>query len=248
MLALGQKRNLLEADCFHATTDKEFEEIRRFGLVQPVTVIPNGIDLPDATLLDIKKHRSKRRLLYLGRVHSQKGIETLLNIWPTLSERFPEWELIICGPGEESYLKKVQRTIKKIGTDIHYHEPVYGDEKTSLFASSDLYILPTETENFGISVAEAMAHKLPVVVSKEAPWSAIAERQCGWWVDNEESAYLEVLCHACALTDSERSRRGEIGYQWMAKDYGWEAIARNMYQTYLWLLGKASKPNCIQLD
>lgn len=248
MLGLGQRDLLENADCFHATAEKEYLDIRRFGLTQPVALIPNGIDLPCLELLNRDSQAKHRVLLYLGRVHAQKGIDKLISLWPELSSKHPDWKCIICGPGEESYLQSVQSRINKIGERIHYQAPVYGEDKTRIFAQADLYVLPTETENFGISVAEALAHRVPAIVSKGAPWEGLEKTCSGWWVENNERSYFAALSHAMSLDDRERCAMGESGRSWMQRDFAWATIAKNMAQTYSWLNGKSQKPECVIVD
>lgn len=88
------------ADMLHATCEKEYREIRAFGLKQPVLILPNGVDLPP----EIPRTSGERRkLLFLGRLHPVKGIENLLAAWRALAEDHPDWELHIVGPGEPAY-------------------------------------------------------------------------------------------------------------------------------------------------
>ena len=75
---LGQYANLFRADMLHATCEKEYREIRAFGLKQPVLILPNGVDLPP----EIPRTSGvRRKLLFLGRLHPVKGIENLLAAW-----------------------------------------------------------------------------------------------------------------------------------------------------------------------
>ncbi|MEN8131642.1 MAG: glycosyltransferase, partial [Pseudomonadota bacterium] len=91
---LVQRPNLAATTCFHSTAESEYEDIRRMGFRQPVAVIPNGIDVP-ALLPKEKKHA--RTLLFLGRIHRNKGLDLLLPAWRAVQQRFPDWRLMVAG-------------------------------------------------------------------------------------------------------------------------------------------------------
>lgn len=83
---LVQKPALSVVTCWHATSQAEYEDIRRMGFRQPVAVIPNGMDLPP---LLPKEFHQLRTLLYLGRLHPKKGLDWLLRAWVAVEARFP---------------------------------------------------------------------------------------------------------------------------------------------------------------
>ena len=85
-----QKKVLISASCFHATSHGEYKDIRRLGFKQPVSIIPNGIDFQE----DIEKiEKPFKTLLFFGRIHPIKGIENLLHAWAELQDIFPNWQL-----------------------------------------------------------------------------------------------------------------------------------------------------------
>ena len=92
-----QAQTLRVADCFHATAETEFQDLRRHGFSQPICILPNGIDVPP---LAAKRQDSRRQLLFLGRIHPIKGIENLLRAWKAVERRFSDWDLVIAGPAE----------------------------------------------------------------------------------------------------------------------------------------------------
>ena len=104
VLALGQRKALKNADMFIATCEKEYHDIRRFGLTQPVAIIPNGLDIPSLPVVDKKK-----TILFLARIHKIKGVDLLISAWRTLESdnRFKDWNLVIAGPTNSDYAKQV---------------------------------------------------------------------------------------------------------------------------------------------
>ena len=107
---LLQKPALDAATCFHATAESEYNDIRRLGFRQPIAVIPNGIDLYP---LPVRNASQQRTLLFLGRIHSGKGLEMLLAAWQQVQRYFPDWRLVIAGSdvgyyGTSGYLEKIK--------------------------------------------------------------------------------------------------------------------------------------------
>jgi glycosyltransferase involved in cell wall biosynthesis len=104
--------------------------------------------------------------------------------------------------------------------------------KTPAFLDADLFILPTHSESFGLVVAEALAHGLPVLTTTAAPWSILRERGCGWSVDATVDGITEGLCQATGL-DSEALRdMGKKGRALVVEKFSWKRIADLMLSTY----------------
>lgn len=241
-----QKRALAAATCFHATAESELEDIRRLGFSSPVAVIANGIDVPSEPRYPLL---NKRRLLFLARIHKKKGVDILLKAWARLEERYPGWELTIAGPDDgRNYLNDMKQLAAALQLrNVEFSGPVYGKEKKNLLLSSDLYVLPTHSENFGMTVAEALAHGVPAIVTKGAPWQELEDRQCGWWIDLNENSITACLDQALARDDSDLRAMGERGRNWMSQQYSWSSVAEKMKDTYSWLLGNGELPTWVSL-
>ena len=243
---LFQKSTLLQAVCFHATAEIEYRDIRALGFKQPVALIPNGIDIPELPIFPLPE---KRILLYLGRIHPKKGVDILLNAWRGLQGRFPEWRLEIIGPDNEGYLGKMKKLAGELSlTSVTFRGPLYGTEKFDAYRRADLYVLPTHSENFGITVAEALASGTPAVVTKGAPWSGLEKEKCGWWIDIGVGPLTECLSEAMSKSTEELAAMGGRGRAWMERDFSWERIGEMMYKTYEWVLGGGPPPDWVVTD
>src|SRR5690606_27143605 len=144
-----------------------------------------------------KPLQGSRRLLFLARIHKKKGVDVLLNAWRRLEERHPDWELTIAGPDDGGYLDGMKQLAAALQLRrVDFTGPVYGERKSTLLQSSDLYVLPTHSENFGMTVAEALAHGVPAIVTKGAPWQGLEDHQCGWWIDLSEDSLAACLDQA----------------------------------------------------
>ncbi|WP_119628167.1 glycosyltransferase [Methylocaldum marinum] len=240
-----QKQALERAACFHATAECELEEIRDLGFSAPVAVIPNGIDLSS----EMRRPPSgKRRLLFLARIHKKKGVDILLNAWRYLENRYPNWELTIAGPDDGGYLSDMKQLASALQLGkVEFVGPIYGKQKENLLLSSDLYVLPTHSENFGMTVAEALAHGVPVIVTKGAPWQRVEDYRCGWWIDLSEETLITCLDNALAMEDQELRSMGDRGKTWMLQQFSWSSVAEKMERTYSWLLEGGELPAWIDL-
>jgi glycosyltransferase involved in cell wall biosynthesis len=246
---LVQRPSVHATTCFHATSEAEYQDIRRHGFRQPVAVIPNGIDLP--SLLSVEK-LDQRTLLFLSRIHPVKGLDLLLPAWQAIQDRFPDWHLRIVGSddgyhGSSGYLK----TVQSLAADLQLKRVSFVGELTGLsklqeYQNADLLVLPTYSENFGVVVAEALAAGTPAIVSKGAPWSGLNAHKAGWWVEIGLDPLVGALEQALQLSQNELAMMGQHGRQWMEKEYSWSKIAKQMITVYDWVTGKTSiVPSCV---
>jgi glycosyltransferase involved in cell wall biosynthesis len=243
---LLQRRAAESVACWHATSEKEYEDIRGFGLRQPVAIVENGIDLPPPP-----EHAEspEKRVLYLGRVHPKKGIENLVAAWSKLEPQFPEWSLDIAGPDEGGHGATLRAQARKFQCRrIGFLGPVLGEEKFALYRRAGLFVLPTRDENFGMTVAEALSVGTPVICTKGAPWSGLGENGCGWWIDHGVEPLAEALRIAMSLPPERRQEMGAGGREWMGRDFSWSSIARRMAELYGWLAGAGDRPTFVHAD
>jgi len=204
MWAVFQRPAYARAAVWHATSAAEATDLRAFGISAPIAVIPNGVDVPGeaASHAPVKQRRT---LLFLSRIHPKKGLPTLVAAWASVASRCPDWDLVIAGPEEGSHRFELGAQAEALGASrISFVGPLYGAEREALVKESDLFILPTQNENFGIVVAEALAAGVPAIVSKGAPWAGLEAERCGWWIDHGFEAIAAALLEATALSASER--------------------------------------------
>lgn len=243
--ALLQKRAYASAAAWHATSSAEAEDIRRFGITAPIIVIPNGVDMP-ATQADHSPAKSLRTILFLSRLHPKKNLPSLIDAWSRVAPKRQDWQLVIAGPDEGGHRAVLEARASAANTPrICFLDPVYGDEKDVLLAGADLFVLPTQNENFGIAVAESLAAGVPAIVTRGAPWSGLERFACGWWIEHGYAPLTEALLAATMISPAERRSMGQRGKAWMERDFGWDAIAMKMVDVYEWLRGRGPSPECL---
>ena len=111
--------------------------------------------------------------MFLGRLHPKKGLDHLIAAMQALPAAT---RLDIYGDGPSDYTFAVRRVAAQTGRDIRFHGAVSDADKSRAFANADLFVLPSYSENFGIAVAEALAHGVPVLTTDATPWAGIEGR------------------------------------------------------------------------
>lgn len=241
---LAQERALSDAGLFHATADSEYEDIRSFGLRQPVAIIPNGIDIP--RIEELADFKSNREVLSLGRIHKKKGLVSLIRAWSGLCDEFPDWRLRIVGPDEGGHAIELKALIKDLALhSVTIEPPVFGEDKIKLMSSVDLFVLSTLSENFAMTVAESLAVGVPVISTKGAPWAGLETNKCGWWIDHGPEALAVTLRTVLTLPTNRRREMGARGRDWMTRDFSWNQIAQKTLEAYAWVLDRGVRPDFV---
>ena len=200
----------------HVTSDVEGRASMEAVPQARLAVIPNAVDLPQHYRRPLPA-KGGLRLLSLGRLHPKKGLERLIAAMGRLPA---EVVLDIYGTGAPDYTARLQGLAAPFGGRIRFHGAVSGDAKTRAFAGADIFVLPSHSENFGIVVAEALAHAVPVITTQATPWRGIAAKGCGGIVSDSDDL-AEVIAQLAA---GDLDAMGQRGRAWMARDFGTEAM------------------------
>lgn len=249
-MAFFQRGDLERAQVLIATSAVEYENIRALGFRQPIAVIANGVQLELRAGTALARHGDDERVrtvLFLSRIHPVKGLLNLVHAWSRL--RPPGWRLCIAGPDEGGHLSAVLSAVRQEGIEgsVEYLGEVHGYRKSEIYGNTDVFALPTFSENFGVVVAEALAHGLPVITTRGAPWADLKIYNCGWWIDIGIDPLVATLQEAIALSDDERRAMGARGRLYVER-YDWGDIARHTADLYRWVLGRGPIPQCVKLD
>ena len=236
-----EKYHLKLAACLRATSSLEAKTFRQLGF-KNIIIIPNSIKIPELKY-DFKfKKKKKKRLLFLGRLHPKKGLSELLDSWKHIQNLYEDWELLICGYDEDDYKKEITNKIKKFDLKrVIVKEFVTGKDKDDLYKSADLFILLSHSENFGLSIAEALSYRVPVITTTNTPWKNLKRYKCGWCIDLNIKNVVKTLKTAIELDEKEKKLMGKRGRNWMIKDFSDQSIGLKMQSVYNKILKKRLK-------
>lgn len=241
---LWEKRFCQRAALLHATSEAELAHLRYVGLKQPIAVVPNGVSDPEP-VMESRQRPMHRTALFLARIHPIKGLLNLVEAWARVQPG--GWRLRIVGEDWHGYSALVESRVKELGIvgSVAVCGPKYGIEKWREYRSAELYILPSESENFAITVAEALRVGTPVITTRRTPWAEVVDRGCGWCVEYGIEELVVALEEATRLSDSERRHMGERGSEYVLERCSWDQTAFQMNSVYRWVLGQGVKPDFV---
>jgi glycosyltransferase involved in cell wall biosynthesis len=244
---LYQARDLRRAAALHATAAPEATDLRRLGLRNPIAIVPNGVTLPPPGGRSVNATRG-RSVLFLSRVHPKKGLLNLVQAWSRL--RPAGWRVVVAGPDEDGHQRVVQEAVCAEGLEAAFTfvGEKQGAEKWALFRESDLFVLPSFNENFGLVIAEALACGVPVITTRATPWKELVTHECGWWVELGPEPLAAALREALSASDDARREMGARGQKLVSENYSWRRCAERIEAVYLWLLGCGARPDYVRLD
>ena len=235
-----QRRDLRRADGLHATASQEAENLQRLGLSVPVHTIPNGVEVPKAS--GSRLQVGLRTALFMGRLYPVKGLPLLIEAWSRV--RPSGWRLLLAGPDEAGHRAKLEALIVRHGLAdvVSFAGPLQGQAKEDALFGADLFILPTHSESFGMAIAEALAHGVPVLTTVGAPWPVLTERAMGWRTAISVEGLAAGLVESTALDVSALRAMGERGRAYVGAEFGWDHVARQFLATYSAIVAKSTAP------
>ena len=172
-----------------------------------------------------------------------------MQAWARIEPAYPGWRLSLIGPGEERYVDELRAMSRTLGLSrVSFGEPVYGAAKWAAYRIADLFVLPSLNENFGLTVAEALAAGTPVIATSGTPWRRVETEGSGWHVEPTPDALAATLATAMAMPLQALREMGIKGRAWMARDFSWNRVACDMGTVYSWLIGRAEPPPSVRLE
>ena len=241
----GANKDLKLANCIHVTCREEMNNYRNLGYKNPVAIIPNPFSAP-LFLNEIKNNRNLQRIGFLGRLYPYKKVDALIDAWISLGTAVKEAQLVIMGKGELKYEQMLKERVRQHGLrNVEFAGFVTGREKFERLASLTALCVPSDFENFGMIVTEALSVGTPVIASLGTPWEELNKEHCGYWVRNDVSTLAETINTVLNLPDDEICRMGENGKNLVRHKYQDTQVALMMKQLYEWILDGGKKPKFI---
>lgn len=244
---LFERNHVNQARVIHCTSESEKEEIARFKLKSECKVIPLGVMENSEKLSPVEITAPKqKKILFLSRIDPKKGLELLFIAIKQLKIRRQDFKLLVAGTGNETYVKKIKRLVSQYGiTDVVvFLGEMRGKEKNELLHATDIFILPSRRENFGLAVVEAMQAGCPVVVSNQvAIHKDIADSDAGTVVMLNPASICSALEYL--LNDKARCvRMGQNAKMLVMEKFDLRKNAQKLIFVYQQILSESRVPSC----
>jgi poly(glycerol-phosphate) alpha-glucosyltransferase len=254
---LFEDKNLREANCLHALCEAEAGHFRRYGLKNPIAIIPNGVDMPElrSPTSDLRPppwsgfiEPGQKVLLFLSRLHAKKGLANLLQAWQAVAGDFKDWRLLIAGAGQPAYEMELKARVKEYALEksVLFLGPLQGRDKRQVLAAADAFVLPSFSEGFSVAILEAAAGGLPVLLTPECNFPELAKSGAAIEISPQATAVEQGLRQILKHSDAERKAMGQRGQDLVKQNYTWPVIAARMCRVYEWLAGNASRPDDVK--
>lgn len=245
------KRDLDSAAAIFYSTYEEMVLVKPIGIRPPGVIIPNGIDPSEFDNLpsfgsfrcQYPQLKDKKIILFLSRINYKKGLDILAQAYGEVLQRRGDIFLVITGPADNKrYVKKVKGWLKK---EQAFNQTIFtgmltGKEKLAVLRDSDVFVLPSYTENFGIAVVEAMASGLPIIISNKVNiWREVAQANAGRIIDCDSTQLAQSIIE---LLDNKnlRCEMGQKGVRLVNSKYTWPKVAEQTIGVYQDILRRDS--------
>jgi len=239
--AMYGKRMFERAAKVVATSEQEMEELAAGGVPRnKIQLRWNGVEAP----LNWPARGSFRKkfgiaedaplILFLGRLAEKKSPDLLVRAFAELNRADParQWQLAFVGPEEGSMKAQLARLASELGVNsrMKFAGPVYGEEKWAAYRDADVFVLPSQNENFGNAAAEAVAAGTPVVVSEQCGIAPLLADRAGLVVPHD----FAPLARAIQRVITERGLRERLaeGCREVAMKLDWGEPVRQMELLY----------------
>jgi glycosyltransferase involved in cell wall biosynthesis len=242
--ALVEGKNLRRAACLHALSRPEVDHLRAIAPGTPVCFVPNGVDLaplenlPPRAVLEAEFPELVGRflLLFFGRLHAKKGLDLLAASWQALQHEHPDLHLLLAGKDDGALTPLVQRLGDAgLSSRLTWLGHIDGERARQVWGAADGFILPSYSEGFSMAVLEALACRLPVVITSACHFPELAAAEGGIVVEPTAGGVTRGLRELLERSTSERSVLGKNGRALVEGDYTWSQQGRRLANVYRWL-------------
>ena len=204
--AVLERPTLRRASALHFTTEVERDESLGHGIEWGARAFVIPPPVSDSERRAVRPSRTTSNVLFIARLHPVKRVELLLDSWPLVRARAPTARLVIAGGGSGDYEQSLRRRAANLGESVRFVGAVQGIDKQRLLDESDLFVLPSLHENFGIAVLEALAAGLPVVITRQVQLAGfVAEHELGRVAEDSAAPLADAIVEA--LGDSRLRAR-----------------------------------------
>ncbi len=224
-----------------ATSDQEAKELAAGGVPSGKSVLRrNGVETPvswpepGAFRRTHGVSQDAKLILFLGRLSAKKSPDLLLQGFAKLPVELDgkPLQLVFAGPDEGGMRAQLEDMAGPLGvrTRIQFAGPLFGENKWAAYRDADVFVLPSQNENFGNTAAEAVAAGTPVIVTEQCGIAPLLANEAGLMVRHDSAALSEAL--AQMLGTGETRARLKAGCAKVTSRLGWDEPVREMETLY----------------
>jgi len=229
---------LQAAAAVHFTTPLEQARAAELALrIRPV-VLPTGVDIDSSPERIVQPAGAPAlgndaMILYLARIHPIKRVDALLQAYAGLESR-RSTALVIAGDGDAALLGRLKQMAVDLGiaNDVHWAGFAHGALKRWLLSRASLFVLPSDSENFGIAVVEAMSAGLPVIVTRGCGLAEFVRQHGAGIVTDGTVAGLQAALAGLLADSGQRRTMGEAGRQATQRELSLDAFGARLENLY----------------
>ncbi len=231
---------LKRADCLQALTETEKAQFREAGLSGPVEVVPNGVDVThfDLEAAPLREQlglgTNQKTLLFLSRLHPKKGLDILIDAFARLCRTRDDVTLVIAGhDAGNGFEGRVRSWIEERGLSDRCRliGEVRDEAKYRTFRGADAFVLPSYSEGLPVAALEAMAARLPVVLTHRCNLPEVAHAGAGWVTEPNAGALAEALL-ALFQDPAAAAEAGANGRRLAEERFSWPGVAKRLLEIY----------------
>lgn len=240
-LHLFEKPTLQDASRVQALAISEAYSIKKLSINQSTVVIPNGIHQhhfepltsPNVFYEQFPGMRDKKLILFLGRIDPKKGLDILALAYAKICTHFFNTHLIVAGPDSVGFLPTVQQYFEQAGclNSVTFTGMLTGQLKYAALSAASVFVAPSYSEGFSMSVLEGMASGLPCVITTECNFPEAAEAEVAHVVSTDSDAITDALIQCLRETQQARDM-GVRARQFILENYTWKQSAQKLLQVY----------------
>lgn len=249
--ALFEKPALQQASAIQVLAATEANNLNSLGLKRPLVVVPNGIHdqefetLPDPDIFyqQFPATRNKTLILFLGRIDPKKGLDLLAPAFAKVHQQFPETHLVVAGPDSIGFLPKAQGYFaqEKCLEAVTFTGMLTGSLKHAALAAASLYVAPSYSEGFSMSVLEGMASGLPCVITTACNFPEAAAVKAAHVVNIDANEIANALMY-CLSNPQEAKAMGDRAREFIFQNYTWDRAAQKLIEVYQAVINGKSLP------
>jgi glycosyltransferase involved in cell wall biosynthesis len=253
-LALVEARNLCRASCLHALSRPEIGHLRTIAPWTPVAFVPNGVDLaftenlPPRSALEAERPElhGKFLLLFFARLHVKKGLDLLAEALGRIGADRPEVHLLLAGTDEGAWPSFRDRIVE-LGLEerITYFGHVTAGRARQVWGAADAFVLPSYSEGFSMAVLEALACRLPAVITTACHFPEVQAAEGAIVVRPDATSVTLGLRELLERTPDQRAQLGLSGRRLVEREYTWDRQAERLAAVYEWLRGGGAPPDVV---